>query len=205
MVFKTGVESGAVVEGFDVIEDGGASLGVGGEALMIDQFVFEGAKEGFDEGVIVAVAFAAHGRNQTMLGQDLTVSGAGELSTAMGVEDKSFSGATLAKGHAQCGDDQSGIEDLAHGPADDLPSEDIQDRDKIQPALSSEDCGGIADPDLIGASNGEVPQSVRRDGSAVTTVGGGRSIFGALPGEDPLQAHEPGNAVAPSRTTQRMS
>ena len=63
------MESGAVVEGFDVIEDGGASLGVGGEALMIDQFVFEGAKEGFDEGVIVAVAFAAHGRDQTMLGQ----------------------------------------------------------------------------------------------------------------------------------------
>src|SRR5438045_8641121 len=67
--FKTGVESGAVVEGFDVIEDGGASLGVGGEALMIDQFVFEGAKEGFDEGVIVAVAFAAHGWDKTMLGQ----------------------------------------------------------------------------------------------------------------------------------------
>jgi len=95
------VESGAVVEGFDVIEDGGASLGVGGEALMVDQFVFEGAKEGFDEGVIVAV------------------------------EDKSSCGATLTKRHAQCGDDQSGIEDLAHGPADDLPSEDIQDRDEI--------------------------------------------------------------------------
>ena len=55
------MESGAVVEGLDVIEDGGTSLGAGGEALMIDQFVFEAAKEGLDEGVIVAVAFAAHG------------------------------------------------------------------------------------------------------------------------------------------------
>ena len=39
------MESGAVIEGFDVIEDGGASLGEGGEAVMIDQFVFEAAKE----------------------------------------------------------------------------------------------------------------------------------------------------------------
>ena len=57
------MESGAIVEGLDVIEDGGASLGAGGEAMMRDQFVFEAAKEGLDEGVIVAVGFATHGRN----------------------------------------------------------------------------------------------------------------------------------------------
>ena len=62
-IVKTGVQSGAVVEGFDVIEDGGASLGEGGEALMIDQFVFEAAPEGFDEGVVVAVSWTAHGSN----------------------------------------------------------------------------------------------------------------------------------------------
>ena len=38
---KTGVESGAVVEGLDVVEEGDARLGAGGEAVMIDQFVFE--------------------------------------------------------------------------------------------------------------------------------------------------------------------
>ena len=71
LVVKTGVESGAVVEGFDVIEDGGAGLGAGSEAMMVDQFVFESAKEGLDEGVIVAVAFATHGSDQAMLGQEL--------------------------------------------------------------------------------------------------------------------------------------
>jgi hypothetical protein len=50
------VKSGAVVEGLDVIKDGSAGLGAGGEAMMIDQFVFEAAKERLDEGVIVAVA-----------------------------------------------------------------------------------------------------------------------------------------------------
>jgi hypothetical protein len=62
-IVKGGVESGAVVEGLDVAEDRDATLGTGGEAMMIDQFVFEAAKEGLDEGVIVAVAFATHGRD----------------------------------------------------------------------------------------------------------------------------------------------
>src|SRR5205814_9785032 len=52
--------------------------------------------------------------------------------------------------------------------------------------------------------NGEVVESVRRNGSSTATVGGSHSIFGALPGEDPLQTHEAGNAIASSRTTQRM-
>ena len=139
-----------------------------------------------------------------MLGQDLSVGGAGELSTAIGVKDKSLRGATMTDGHAQGGNDQCGIEDLAHGPTDDSPGEDIKDRDEIQPALTSEDCGGIADPDLIGPSNGEVPQSVRRDGSAVTTVGGGRSIFGTLPGKDALGPHQSRDAIAPSRAAQHL-
>ncbi len=62
------MESGAVTEGFDVVEDGGASFGLGGEAVVIDQLVFEAAPEGLDEGVVIAVAGAAHGSEQTMLG-----------------------------------------------------------------------------------------------------------------------------------------
>ena len=36
LVGKTGVESRAVVKGFDVVEDGNTSLGERGEAVMID-------------------------------------------------------------------------------------------------------------------------------------------------------------------------
>ena len=199
------MESSAVVEGFDVIEDGGAGLGVGSEAMMVDQFVFETAKEGLDEGIIVAVAFAAHRSDQAMLGQDLSISGAGELSSAIGVEDTISRGRTLAKRHAQCADHQCSVEDLVHSPSNYTPGEEIQDRDQIQPALSSEDCGGIADPDLIGASNGEVVQSVRRNGSTMAAVGGSHAIFGTLTCEDALCAHDTGNAVASSRTTKHLS
>jgi hypothetical protein len=46
---QTGVQSDAVVEGLDVVEEGTASLGEGGEALVIDHFVFKAAPEAFDE------------------------------------------------------------------------------------------------------------------------------------------------------------
>ena len=50
----------AIVEGFNVIEDGGARLGKAAESVMIDQFVFESAKEGLDKSVIVTIAFSTH-------------------------------------------------------------------------------------------------------------------------------------------------
>jgi hypothetical protein len=58
------MESGAVIKGFDVVEDRRARLGITGEALMIDQLVFEAAPEGLDEGIVVAIALAAHGGDE---------------------------------------------------------------------------------------------------------------------------------------------
>ncbi len=66
-VGKTGVQPGGVIEGFDVVEDSGASFGAGGKAVMVDQLVFEGTLEGFDEGVVVAVSFATHGSDEMVL------------------------------------------------------------------------------------------------------------------------------------------
>ena len=54
------MESRAVVEGFDVVEDGSASFGECGEGVMIDWFAFEAAKEAFDKSIVVAVAFSTH-------------------------------------------------------------------------------------------------------------------------------------------------
>ena len=90
------MQSGAVVKGFDVIEDGGASLGAGGEAVVIDQLVFEGAPEGLDEGVVVAVAWTTHGSDQAVLSQKVPISRTGKLASPIGVEDERTSGPALA-------------------------------------------------------------------------------------------------------------
>jgi hypothetical protein len=60
LVVKTGVKSGAVVEGFDVVEHGSTSLSERCEAVMIDQFVFKTAKEALDKGIVVAVSLSTH-------------------------------------------------------------------------------------------------------------------------------------------------
>lgn len=114
-VGKARVEPSAIVEGFDVAEDGGARLGEGSEALVVNHFVFEAAPEGFDEGVVVTVAFAAHGSDEAMLDENLPVSGTGKLHPAIGVDDERTCGPALEQRHAQGGKDEARIEDLVHG------------------------------------------------------------------------------------------
>ena len=48
------MKSGAVIEGFDIVEDGRTSLSERCEAVVIDQFVFKTAKEAPDEGACFA-------------------------------------------------------------------------------------------------------------------------------------------------------
>jgi hypothetical protein len=61
LVGKTGVKSSAVIEGLNVVEDGSTSLGERSEAMVIDEFVFETAKEALDKGIVVAVSLSTHG------------------------------------------------------------------------------------------------------------------------------------------------
>ena len=125
------MESGAVIEGLDVVEDRGTSLGKSGETLVVDDFIFKAVPEGLDESVIAAIAFATHGSDEAVLGQDLPVSSAGKLHPAIGVDDKGGFGTALQECHAQGSDDETGVQDLVHGPADDAPSPDIEDGYKI--------------------------------------------------------------------------
>ena len=55
------MESGTVIEDFDVIENRGTSLGKAVEAMMVDELIFEAAKERLNKGVVVTVAFSTHG------------------------------------------------------------------------------------------------------------------------------------------------
>ena len=82
--------------------------------------------------------------------------------------------------------------------------QDVQDGDQIEPALAGEDAGGIGHPDLIGALHLETWEAIGRDRPTVAAVGRGVSILGALPGKEALGTHEPGDAIASPRTTQRM-
>jgi hypothetical protein len=198
------VESGAVIKGFDVVEDGIASLREGGEALVVDHFIFEAAPEGFDKGVVVAVAFPAHGSDQAMLSEELAISGAGKLRAAIGVDDEGPGGPALKQRHPQSGTDEASVEDLMHGPADDAASVAVQDGDEVKPALGGQDASGIGHPDMIGTADGKVLEAIRRDRAAMSAIGRPRPVLGALPGEEPLLTHESSDAIAPAGATQSL-
>src|SRR5437867_11226333 len=92
-----------------------------------------------------------------------------------------------------------------HGPTDNPAGEQIKDRNQIQPALTCEHASGIGGPYLIKPLHGETSQPIRSNGSAVAAVSSSGSVLGALPSVESLLAHEPGDAVASSWTTQGMS
>src|SRR3954447_20260927 len=103
LVVEGAVSALAIVEDFDVIEDGGAGLSAGIEVGAVHQFHFEGAPEAFHGGIIVAVAFAAHGSNEFSLGQSLAVMAGRVLHATVGVEEELGWGLTMLQRHAQGG------------------------------------------------------------------------------------------------------
>src|ERR1035437_4805941 len=88
MVTQRAMGALAIVEAFDVIEDLAARLGAGGEVAAVNEFQFEGAPEAFHGGVVVAVAFAAHGGQQAGLVQRATVIAAGALGKSFKVRQR---------------------------------------------------------------------------------------------------------------------
>ena len=56
------MESLWVIEGFDIVEDGQASLVMGGKGMVVESFSFERTPKGFHSSIIKAVAGGAHTR-----------------------------------------------------------------------------------------------------------------------------------------------
>jgi hypothetical protein len=139
-----------------------------------------------------------------MLGEEMLVCATGELAAAIGVDDELGARPSLEEGHAQGSTDEASVEALMHGPTDHPAGAEIEDGDQIQPALASQDAGRIGHPDLIWTTHDQALETVGSDRSTVPAVGRAHAIFGALPGEEPLGAHEPGNAIAPPGAAQRM-
>src|ERR1019366_3275206 len=90
-----------IVKAFDVIKDLGACLVAGDEVAAVNQFQLAGAPEAFHGGVVVAVAFAAHGGHQACLTEGTSVIGAGVLDTPIGMKQQIYWRLPMPEGHGQ--------------------------------------------------------------------------------------------------------
>ena len=95
------MEALGIVKAFDVIEDFGAGLLVGGELPAIDQLPFEGAPEAFHGGVVVAITLAAHGSDEAGPGEGVAIIGGGVLDPAIGVAEEFGGGLAMPECHGQ--------------------------------------------------------------------------------------------------------
>lgn len=71
LIAEGAVKASAVVEGFEVIEDGSGGGGFGGErGAVVEEFALEGGEGAFSKGVVVAVACGAHALAQAVAGEE---------------------------------------------------------------------------------------------------------------------------------------
>ncbi len=82
------MEPDAVVISFNGFKDGLASLLFILKVLIEEEFIFEGAPERFDGGVIIAIAFAAHAGLKAGAAELSAVGAAGVLAAAIGVMEE---------------------------------------------------------------------------------------------------------------------
>ena len=158
----------AVVEDFNVLKDGLAGLLPGGEGVTVNEFHFEGAPEGFHRGIVVTVAFAAHGCLGLAGGQGLAKFTAGILAAAIGVEDQFRGCLALRLGHLPSRQDQPGVDVLVDRPADDSAAVAIHDAGQVKPAFPGRNVGDVAEPDLVSRSGGgQLSQAIGRNGLVV--------------------------------------
>src|SRR2546423_8265338 len=95
--------------------------------------------------------------------------------------------------HGEGGNGEFSAHMLAHRPADDLASEQVEDHGQVEPTFAGRDVGDIRQPDLIGPVGCEIPiQQVGGYRQGMLAVGRAYAIAawrgspGAVPGHHPV-------------------
>src|SRR5436190_16300367 len=197
MVIESAVRALTVIESFDVVEDFVPGVAVAEEDAPVDHLDFERAPKAFHGGVVIAVAFAAHGGGESGLGQSAAIIARGVLDAAIGVEKQIGRWLPVQEGHGKSTYDERGINPLAHGPADDFSAVEVHDGREVKPVLTHFDVGDICDPDLVGRGRlGRLGQTVRSDGLVMVAVRRLQAVAALLAAAEAFLLHEAGNAVA---------
>ena len=112
------MESVGVVEALDVLEQSLLGLLSRSIGIVIDEFGFESSKEAFHDGVIVAIASAAHAGQTTIYLQKLLVIVAGILHAPITVMHQALLRPTISESLLQSLADQLRSQMIGSTPAD---------------------------------------------------------------------------------------
>src|SRR5881392_241430 len=172
----------------------GIAIGV---FALVDKFGFQGAEEALHRRVIPAVCLAAHRWGDGGGLQDLAVIAGGVLTAAIRMMDQARPRAASLECHGEGGNGEFGAQMLAHRPADDLASEQVEDHGQVEPTFAGRDVGDIRQPDLIGPVGCEIPiQQVGGYRQGMLAVGRAYAIAAWRVSPDAVLAHQPLDPLA---------
>src|SRR4051812_2070206 len=114
---------GRVVEALDVLANREMRFGPGGIAFVVDPLGLERGEETLSDGIIVAVAGAAHAGDEARGGDCRAVSVAGVGTASVGVLQQASSRATALDGLAERVECECAVVRFARRPADHTPRE----------------------------------------------------------------------------------
>jgi hypothetical protein len=167
---REAVSAAPVVEDLEVLEQGVGELDAGSPAAAVEELGLDPAPEGFDDGVVVAVADRAHGWDQPgLLGPAGERPGC-ELQAVVGVDHGpgGWVGAAVGDGHAErVGGQGRGLGGV-DGPAHDSTGVHVEHDRAVELALPGGVLGDVGDPQLVRFMPGEV---------AVDEVGGESGVM----------------------------
>jgi uncharacterized membrane protein YebE (DUF533 family) len=113
------VQTAAIVENLDVVEEGVAQEGPIRPRATVDKLLFEGSEEGLGDSVVPTIAFAAHADGNAESRKLRAIVRARVLTAAVGVVRQAVAGAAPADGHLEGGERECCRQRSAHRPTHD--------------------------------------------------------------------------------------
>ena len=162
----------------------------------MDEFRLDGAPEALSDGVVPAVALAAHAAQHFVDVEGTPVVAAGVLAPSIGVVNQPRRRAPRGNGHGKRIEAQLTVDGRAHCPANDGAGVPVDDGGQVQPPLARPDAGDVRDPDAVRFVDVEVAlEQVVGDRERVLLIGGAPEALLA-PRGDVVRAHQPDDALA---------
>ncbi len=135
-----------IVELFDPVDQIEPALCTGCVMPAMHPFDFKRLEEAFHRGVIPAIGASTHVLHHPVLIDQFAMLITRVLNAAIGMHDQTWRRLAAPVGHRQGVADELCFHPLAHRPADNLATAQIEDAGQVEPALVGGDVGEVGKP-----------------------------------------------------------
>src|SRR5688572_16508136 len=190
-----------VIENFDVLANGFCGVVSSKPLVAIDELLFQCGEEALSNGVVPALAGAAHAHDGARQFEHVAIGLGSVLASTVGVMDEVAGRTAAPERHLECRDWELGPHVFGDSPADDATREQVDQDREVEPSLVRPDVRDVADPLAIDGLRREVPRKDVR-GHGLIVLGVGRLAESRrTTAIEAILAHNSSNSLTPDRPT----